>query len=307
MPRGNPMGLLLSINYGRPATTLAFLQNVSTLARFSELHAVIVDNASTSDSAEPLREAIEAMSNAELLESPVNRGYFGAARFAMESYLASGKSIPNWTIVCNNDVTIKDEQFLEKLWNLDPSGIGVIAPRIQSLPLGLEQNPFMRSRPNWARRALIRFVASHYPLAALWNWLSKQKNKARSQFANPKPEHSETADPVLDPIYAPHGAFMIFSRRYFESGGFLDSNLFLYGEEISVAEICVSLGLSVIFDPRLVVLHNEHFSTGRQFTRSSHKNLKRAIRYISKVYWGDKNGGREKMTALSQAQLSRKD
>jgi GT2 family glycosyltransferase len=149
-------------------------------------------------------------------------------------------------------------------------------------------------------------VASHYPLAASWDWLSRQKNRARSKFAKRAPAH-RTVDAIPQPIYAAHGAFMIFSRHYFESGGFLDSNLFLYGEEISVGEICAALGLSVVFNPRLVVLHNEHLSTGSRLTRSSYENLKYAIRYIASTYWGAKNGDREEMTALSSAQISRKD
>src|SRR2546426_589424 len=58
----------------------------------------------------------------------------------------------------------------------------------------------------------------------------------------------------------------------------------LYGEEISVAEICRSLGLPVIYEPSLRVLHNEHQSTGRVISRFSFECQKNALRYVSSRY-----------------------
>jgi GT2 family glycosyltransferase len=85
-------------------------------------------------------------------------------------------------------------------------------------------------------------------------------------------------------IYAAHGSFFIFSRRYFEGGGFLDGNLFLYGEEISVAEICRSLGLPVVYEPSLCVLHKEHQSTGKALNRFTYECQKRAMHYVTSRY-----------------------
>src|SRR3989442_14004267 len=91
-------------------------------------------------------------------------------------------------------------------------------------------------------------------------------------------------------IYAPHGAFFIFSRRYFEAGGYLDGNLFLYGEEISVAEICRSLGLPVIYEPSLCVLHQEHQSTGKVLSRFTYECQKRAMQYVTSRYFSRSPG-----------------
>jgi len=62
-------------------------------------------------------------------------------------------------------------------------------------------------------------------------------------------------------VYAPHGAFMIFAREYFERGGTLDVGAFLFAEEGFVAETCRKLGLDVLYDPTIEVLHDEHVST----------------------------------------------
>jgi GT2 family glycosyltransferase len=63
-------------------------------------------------------------------------------------------------------------------------------------------------------------------------------------------------------IYAPHGAFIIFSRQYFLRGGSFKHPSFLYGEEITVAENCKKFGFQVLYDPGFRVLHFEHGSHG---------------------------------------------
>jgi GT2 family glycosyltransferase len=78
--------------------------------------------------------------------------------------------------------------------------------------------------------------------------------------------------------------------RYFEAGGFLDKSLFLYFEEICVAEICRSLGLQVIYEPSLRVLHREHRSTGEGVSRFSYECHKKALRYIRSRYLSGSRG-----------------
>jgi GT2 family glycosyltransferase len=62
-------------------------------------------------------------------------------------------------------------------------------------------------------------------------------------------------------IYAPHCSFVIFNRKYFETGGTLKHGAFLFGEEIFVAETVRNLGFRIIYDPRFFVLHREHATT----------------------------------------------
>ena len=59
---------------------------------------------------------------------------------------------------------------------------------------------------------------------------------------------------------AGHGAFVVLSHHYFEAGGSLDYKSFLFGEEIFLAESCRDLGLSVLYDDSLTVIHQEHAS-----------------------------------------------
>ena len=276
--------LLISVHYGALQPTLELLRCLSRMEHLYELHSLVVSNEAAACSRTELREALAALPNSELYEPTGNRGYFGAARFALDGYLANGGRLPDWVIVCNHDVLIEDREFFEKLFRLDPESAGVIAPRIRVSGTNLDQNPFMRRRPNWLRWASLRFIYSNYGLAAFWHWLSRQKQAVRSHWSARRSKTASIRNGRREFIYAPHGAFFIFSRRYFEAGGYLDGNLFLYGEEISVAEICRSLGLPVIYEPSLCVVHNEHRSTGHVISRFSFECQKNALQYVSSRY-----------------------
>jgi GT2 family glycosyltransferase len=279
-----PKALLVTVHFKGTDSLRALLDNLQRLKGTSEVAVTIADNSTAEDGLSSIRCALAQVSNVELLESPTNRGYFGAARFALDSYFAFGKRLPDWVIVCNHDVLIEDREFFEKLFQLDPRSAGVIAPRIRVSGTNLDQNPFMWRRPNWLRWASLRFIYSNYWLAAFWHWLSRQKQALRSHWSALRSKTASIPNGRREFIYAPHGAFFIFSRRYFEAGGYLDGNLFLYGEEISVAEICRSLGLPVIYEPALCVLHNEHRSTGHVISRFSYECQRNALQYIASHY-----------------------
>jgi GT2 family glycosyltransferase len=232
-----------------------------------------------------IRSTVTEFPNAELIESPTNRGYFGAARFALDHYLEQGNGLPDWVIVCNHDVLIEDKDFFSRLLCQDTRTAGVIAPRIQALPGRVDQNPFMRRRPGPLRWAQLRFISSNYRAAALWDWLSHRKSEFRSWLAARRRGALLDDNAKRESIYAAHGSFFIFSRRYFEAGGFLDGNLFLYGEEISVAEICRSLGLPVVYEPSLRVLHKVHQSTGEVLSRFTYECQRRAMLYVTSRYF----------------------
>jgi len=276
--------VVIIVNYKSADPALALLASLERTKAFSENEVIIVDNSPGEEDLLSMRAAVTKLPNAELIESPTNRGYFGAARFALDHYLEQGNDLPDWVIVCNHDVQIEDREFFSKLLCQDPRTAGVIAPRIQGLPGRVDQNPFMRRRPGPLRWANLRFISSNYGAAALWDWLSRRKSELRSWLAARRRGPLPDDNAKRESIYAAHGSFFIFSRRYFEAGGFLDGNLFLYGEELSVAEICRSLGLPVVYEPSLRVLHKEHQSTGKVLSRFTYECQKRAMQYVTSRY-----------------------
>jgi GT2 family glycosyltransferase len=273
--------LMVVVHYKAHDGVLELLDSLQRLKGFCDLDLVIVDNCSGEEQLSTIRRAVTQVPNAEVLESSINRGYFGAAKYAFDLHLGKGHDLPDWIIVCNHDVFIEDKDFFLKLFNQD-SAVGVIAPRIQAVPTKIDQNPFMRRRPGWWRRFTMRLYSAAYPLAVTWDWLSRQKRVLISRI--PPWISRSQRNSGRQTIYAAHGSFMIFSRKYFEAGGTLDDQLFLFGEEIVVAESCRMLGLRVIFDSALSVLHNEHQSVGNGMSRRMFGYHREAVRHVLSKY-----------------------
>src|SRR4051812_21663782 len=144
--------LLITVNYKGEQASLELLASLCRLNGFSSLHVMIVDNGSGEENVARLKTAVEPLPNVQLLVSATNRGYFGAAKLAYDQYLAEGHELPNWTIVCNHDVVIDDQDFLLKLSAQDWQSAGVLAPRIRLAETGADQNPFMLNPPDRWRR-----------------------------------------------------------------------------------------------------------------------------------------------------------
>jgi GT2 family glycosyltransferase len=251
----SPTVLLICVKYGADSETLQYLKSVRRLRGQQHLKVLLIDNAPASKRA--------ACSNHEgytKIEAGENLGYFGGARYALSQYLESNP-LPDWIIISNTDLSIPDPDFLARLADLSSiPGLGALAPGILSELTGKDQNPFLQVRPTalrmhaykWMYRS--RLLLNLYELtAALFHkTASAIRNRANSQGSGPTPRKT---------IYAPHGSFLILSKSYFAGGGDLRYPEFLFGEEIYIAERIRKMGLKVLYEPSLTVLHTEHRTT----------------------------------------------
>jgi len=276
-----PDVLIITVNYKGADSTERFLASAARLQHHSEARIVVVENGSEDGSAERLRAVARHFDNVELLESRLNRGYFGAANWALQQFLSRGPAA-DWTIVCNNDITFEDDQFLVKLFARNPQTGQVLAPAIIARQTACDCNPFLRERPSRAQLLRYRFWLSHYPLMWFKQLLSPYVRIARRRLAALR-----SAAPGNSPaqIYAAHGAFLIFSRGYFQADGYIDDGFFLYAEEFVVAEICRRLSVPVIHDPALRVFHDAHRVTGRLCTRTSFQQGRDGLEYALRTYF----------------------
>ena len=279
--------LIITVDHQSAELSARMTENLKRIKGNSDLSLVIVRNGSSSGVAGSARFPCESSANVWIHESATNRGYFGGARQGLEWFQEAQGDLPPWIIVCNNDIRIEQADFFERLSQLDPNGVGVIAPNIISCRTGLNQNPFMVRRPGRWRVGELRFWLKSYYLAFVHEKMSEWKKTGVSLKQRFLPRTSKGAGLQPTAIYAPHGSFLIFSRQFFARGGFLDDRYFLYHEEISVAEICRKIGLPIVYCPELCVLHDEHSTTGRHFTRSIYECQRQSLQYLSTNYLAD--------------------
>jgi len=272
--------LLICVKYGSDTETAQYLESLRKLQAQRNLQVLVVDNTVGNEFSEPPTER-----NFTLVRAKENLGYFGGARGGLSLYLRE-HALPDWVVVSNVDLVIADSQFLNKLAALGSRlDLGAVAPSIRSGLTGKDQNPYLRVRPSaaqmhaykWLFRS--RFVLNTYELAAAaFHWARGISGKWRASAHGLRRRLPES-------IYAPHGSFLILSKNYFARGGDLEFPGFLFGEEIYIAERMRKLGLEVVYDPSLEVLHDEHKSTKLYKSRQMAAHAAFAAAYCADVFF----------------------
>jgi GT2 family glycosyltransferase len=248
---------LIAVNYNSAAATESLIEDALAQASgASRLTVIIADNSPSASGMDALLERYRLCPSVRFVTMPRNLGYFGAAHYVVESVL--GHDVPEWVIVSNTDIRLPQPDLFDRLATMLPPP-AVIAPRIISGRTGLDQNPFHRTRPSAARMYLNRIIPRMRLLFWLLDVQCAIKRRIQRRFS------TEPTGTLPEPVqvYAPHGAFIIFNRKYFAAGGSLNVGAFLFAEEKFVAETCRHLGLEVRYDPTLHLIHDEHVSTGR--------------------------------------------
>lgn len=259
-------GRIYAVHYGKElATTQRFVKSVMPLLG-EGINMVIINNEVEFDLSALQTDFIS------VVNSEINRGYFGAAKFGTELYPYDNL---DFIIVCNNDLEIESPDFFqileEKMKRYD-----VVAPSTKTLD-GIEQNPHREHRPSKFRKLYYKLYFSGYAIAWLLDKAIMFKKNLSKSIATDNTERE---------VFSPHGAFMIFNQTYFQKGGNIDHEPFLYGEEDSIAAQADKLKMKIGFVPTLKILHLESQSTGKGVSRKKFIYQKKAYNYIqTKFPW----------------------
>lgn len=175
-----------------------------------------------------------------------NPGYFGAIKRLMQQVDVNNY---DYSIISNVDLML-EENFFQKLADYNCSeDTGWIAPQIWSNLEERDRNPKVLNRYSLKKLQILRTFYQFPILDTLYTSTFYKKKKYESHQAGQ--------------IYAGHGSFIILTRRFFELCGKIDYPVFLFCEEIYLAEMCRKAGLKVLYEPSLIVKDTEHASTGR--------------------------------------------
>ena len=178
-----------------------------------------------------------------------NPGYFGAVKKLMQDVNVAEY---DYAIVSNVDLTLAEDFFINLAAYDCPEDTGWIAPRIWSQLEGRDRNPQRLARPTRRKMQIL---------------------KAFYQY------------PLLDTIYAGHGSLIILTKKYLQKCGKIDYPMFLFCEELFLAENCRQAGLAVRYEPSIQVNDKEHVSIGKMpHSVYCQYNLK-AMNYIIKKFF----------------------
>jgi len=256
--------LALCVNYHNEQDTQNFVYDLLRQEFTSLLRIIVVDNNEGGNLDLRLSTLAELDPHVRILHPKRNLGYFGAANWGLQKYL-NNAPLPDWVIVSNTDISFPRSDFFKLLFSLYPNNApAVIAPSIESTLSRVDQNPQIRQRPSEIKWRLYTWIFRYYPTFTLYYMMSLLKHilygflRKILRFASNREKISQLHPQV---IYAPHGSFILFHRSYFDAGGNLEQDTFIFGESIIIAETIRRLNLNIIYDPRLSVLHHEHATT----------------------------------------------
>lgn len=281
-----PSILTICVNYNNDEETAGFVKALLAQKGIFDQRVIIVDNSEPSLADSPLRDLAHADRRIWLRYPGKNLGYYGGAALGLCEYVKEFP-LPQWIIVCNTDIDLIQPDFLSKFCDLySVNHHAVIAPAIISKLSGKDQNPHMKFRPSRWRMFFYKWFFRYYPTLIGYQMLSLVKQRLYALIRKiPTVNRQKMRQQLPKIIYAPHGSFVIFHRSYFEAGGSLDYPVFLFGEEIFIAETAKRLGLTVAYEPRLQVVHREHTTTSIFKSRKISRFIKEAAKYCADAFF----------------------
>lgn len=201
-----------------------------------------------------------------------NWGYFGAVQKMMQMTDAMAY---DFVMISNVDL-VMDTDALKRLTALHlDSNTGWVAPQIYSESEGRDKNPKIKQRYTLGRLKILRLMYAIPILHFLYTkTLYKRKKLERKAVANDR-----------QVIYAGHGSFIILAHTYMQKCGIPDYPVFLFGEEIYLAEKCRQGSLKVIYEPSVKIYDTEHVSTGILAKRWYYRYNKEAMEYIIHTFY----------------------
>jgi len=266
--------LQIIVNYHSEEDTLQYINSIcesKSIIDSVTLDIILVDNSITKSKL--LRDEVLLMDrNIKIIDNE-NVGYFGAFKVALESVGYKNVLLYDHVIISNVDVKLNLDFFSELQKINKNSNIGVLAPSIVSEFRGNDLNPKIMKKPK-KNRIYLNYMLFKYPLLfKLYAELSNKKIK------------KNTLAYKAQKIYAPHGSFIIFNKIFFELGGVIDYPIFLFGEEIYVAEVMKKIGLEVHYTPSLKILDSDHGSTSKESRKFIANEHRKALVFILKNYY----------------------
>lgn len=197
-----------------------------------------------------------------------NPGYFGAVKRRMQEI---DMNVYDYAIISNVDLQVEEDFFLKLADYNCAADTGWIAPQIWSNLEERDRNPKVLRRYSLRKLKILRTFYQFPILDTLYT---------RTFYRQKKYERHPAGE-----IYAGHGSFIILTQQYFSRCGKIDYPVFLFCEELYLAEMCQKAKLKVEYVPDLKVTDSEHASTGKMSHRFYCRCNDEAMQYIIKTFY----------------------
>jgi len=206
-----------------------------------------------------------------------NLGYLKGCNFSMTQWIDDHSVQPSFVIISNTDIRL-DDSFLYRLSRIEVDcGTGILAPSV-FLENGVNQNPNMTRRISKKKLRLLEALFSSNILYFLLNACNRMKSRLRVHRSNSN----------ISKIYACHGSIFILTPSFRKRISLEEFSPLLTGEEVFLAEECISKNLAIRFFPDLIAYHDEHRTTGIFLSSDRRKWRLDSIRFLKRKYFSSR-------------------
>ena len=268
---------IITVNFGETSATKSLIDSLSSLINFESVKIGIADNAATDKTSYHLKQIADSSKlDIEIFSNQKNLYYWPAAKRVIKKLKKIYKFYPDWIIVCNNDITFTDQNFLKKLSNLNKKEYPIVGPRIIDSD-GHDLNPFMNTPLSKFQYFFWELYFISYSTSIL---ISFFRNFIKFFMFGLKTKTST----INKQVYAVHGSMILFSNHFFEKGGYLDDGFDMYGEELTLAEIAINLNFKITYCNDLKIIHHAHSTTKLLDNRLLFLKAKQSFKYFRSTY-----------------------
>jgi N-acetylglucosaminyl-diphospho-decaprenol L-rhamnosyltransferase len=209
---------------------------------------VVVDNASTDDSAEMVRKHFP---DVELIVNESNGGYsygnnVGLRALGYRAAADVGPDAPRYALLLNSDTEVPSDTFQKMIEFMDSRPeVGIAGPQILLKDGSLDLA---------CRRSFPTPTVAFYHFSGLAKLFPKSKRFAQYNMTFADQHKEIEVDSVV-------GAYMQLRKEAINDAGLLDEIFFMYGEDLDWAYRIKEAGWKVVYYPEATILHLKKAST----------------------------------------------
>lgn len=235
------LGIVI-VNWNTSGLLRKCLQTVFASEGDFTYRVVVVDNASTDDSASMVRDAFP---QAELIVSEINGGFSYGNNIGLRylGYHDAGNvdaTAPRYAVLLNPDTEVPPTSLYEMVKYMDANpDVGMAGPKLL-----LEDGSLDKA----CRRGFPTPTVAFYHFSGLAKLFPNSPRFARYNMTYLDIDQTAEVDSVV-------GAYMQLRREVIEKIGLLDETFFMYGEDLDWAYRTKQAGWKVMYYPEVVVWH----------------------------------------------------
>ena len=241
--RLDPVDLaIIIVNYNTRALLRDCLRSVFASTGALKLAVCVVDNASSDNSADMVRDQFPQV---HLIANRENVGYPAANNQGLRwfGFGPAGEAradAPSFALLLNPDTVLPPDALTRMLaFMAAHPAAGVAGPKLVRLDGSLDKA---------CRRSFPTPATSLFHLLKLDRLFPRSPLFARYDLSYLDPDLTTRVDSVV-------GAFMLVRREAIEAAGLLDEAFFMYGEDLDWAKRITDAGWEVWYYPEVTVLH----------------------------------------------------